>query len=349
MGFLIVCTILPPGHSPWSWFNLLVDRSRSAVERDATFDPFSIGVISRLVNRARANDRGRMNHRPIFGRTRSPTHSSATSTELHSPLDCLPPELLHIVVEHLPTRDLLNFWLACPAVPDVFPQRFWRSRFKPGMDLGYMFEVWPLWCEPSVDWYAVYWELRKLSIRPPSSGIQCQLRNRHRIVRIIDRIAELVTTYESAMQMGEEEDDLTNPTLLETNGRVLHRKSMRLPGPGEFETIHISTVRVNEREYVSGLTLNSDSYGLGYRHPSTSRTFPIAASHGCVREVRCYMNDSGVLGMSFVTESGYSTGITPKINEAEMISQGVLPLGQRLVGHFDVCIPFPSASRVNFH
>lgn len=172
-----------------------------------------------------------------------------------------------MIVEQLTIRDLFNLWITSPTMPVALPQRFWRSRFKPGMDRGYIIEAWPLRHVPDVDWYTLFWESKELL----SSGVRFHINNRRRILPAIDRIAELAFLYQDALPMGDD-SNLVDPILLESDGLILHRKSLTLPPPDKLKSVHISTIYLGSIQYLCGLRVNDDADGLGYCHFGTSHT-----------------------------------------------------------------------------
>lgn len=249
-------------------------------------------------------------------------------------MESLPLEVQYMIFEHLAIRDLLSLWMASPTIPDRFPQRFWRSRFQPNTELGYLFGAVKLWSIPKVDWYALFWGVREQS----SPGVQSQIRNRRRIISIIDQNSELVSKYGDRLPEGRD-DHIENPTLLETDGVYLHQKSLAVPAPADVESLHVSIVYLNGRDYVSGLRINDVQHELGYYHPETSQTFQLVSAHGRAREILLYMDRVCIRGIALVTDDGWSTGMTPSPETRLQLSEGVLPLGEHLVGQFDVRIP----------
>lgn len=51
-------------------------------------------------------------------------------------MESIPIEMQQMIFEQLTFQDLLNLWIASPILPTLFPQRFWRSRFRVDMELG---------------------------------------------------------------------------------------------------------------------------------------------------------------------------------------------------------------------
>ncbi|KAF8246322.1 hypothetical protein K440DRAFT_662248 [Wilcoxina mikolae CBS 423.85] len=101
-------------------------------------------------------------------------------------LDCLPPELLDMVMQELPKSGVRNFRLAYrPAAVAVLSNQFWRSRFV--VDLPILFEM--EWLEKEVG--AVPWErvYRKLVLEDNGeAGVAW--RNRRRVWGVVSEVAK---------------------------------------------------------------------------------------------------------------------------------------------------------------
>jgi hypothetical protein len=320
-------------------------RLNVSMAHDAMYDPFNIDSVVQLVGKAQASASMPMAQRPIFVQKRESRISISDAhpeSHLRSPLRLLSAEILDMVFEQLTISDLLSLWLASSKVPDYFPPRFWRSRFKYGMEFGHLFEAKALWHMPNVDWYALFWKVRDLL----SSSAGFHIRNRRRALFVIDRVVDLVSLYTNRSLEGTEGHP-ANAILLETDGLSAHQRLITLPQLAQIEAIHISTVQLNGRWYISGLRVNDGASGLGYYHECTSTTLNVdVAIHGCVCQIGCYMDRYGVRGLYLITESGWTTGISLEAEAAKSLSQGVLPIGEELNGHFDVYSPRPPFSNL---
>lgn len=241
-----------------------------------------------------------------------------------------------MIVERLSVQDVLNFWIAFPNVPDHFPQNFWRSRFARGMEFGHIFEIRDLWDTPNIHWYAIFWRMKDFA---SSSDVGPSIRNRRRILSVVDQMIDVVLEYVGLPLEGDKEGSL-HPIVLETDGFVAHQKQLALPSPAQIKTLHVSTTQLSGRQYVCGLRINDSQKGLGYFSGHLCETFQVAPSqNGYVQKLGCYMDCMGVRGIYVTTESGWTTGIIPESHSMGRLSQGVLPLGQKLIGYFDVCGP----------
>ncbi|KAL2217795.1 hypothetical protein M432DRAFT_400266 [Thermoascus aurantiacus ATCC 26904] len=106
-------------------------------------------------------------------------------------------------------------------------------------------------------------------------------------------------------------DDSVNPTLLVTDGVSANRRLTTLPASDKIEALHISTVRLDDRQYISGLRVNDSADRLGYYHEYTTHTFRVdIARHGRIREIGFHVDKLGVRGLYPDTESDFITGIT---------------------------------------
>lgn len=237
-----------------------------------------------------------------------------------------------MIVELISLRDLLSLWIASPAAPDFLIQSFWRSRFKPGMEFGHLFEFQRLWNSPYVHWYTLFWKVQKLSTCPPGSAI----RNRRRILAVADRMVELGLKYVNQSLEGTDKA-FVNPILLETNGVLSCKTHMTLPPPSEIKELHISTIELGSRRYISGIRINGRTDGLGFYHECSGEIFRIdTASHGSVREILCYMDNMGIRGLYLVTDRGRKVGRIHESAAGDQLSRGMLPMGKQLIAHIDV-------------
>ena len=105
-------------------------------------------------------------------------------------LETLPEEVLDLVCQMLPTEDLLNCWKAIGVDPDSVRPAFWKSRFAPGLDFGFVYEFDEIWNNEDVDWGAVQLEVgRHLS---PGATDGRGMRNRQRILGVLEQIVGLI-------------------------------------------------------------------------------------------------------------------------------------------------------------
>ncbi|EEP79439.1 predicted protein [Uncinocarpus reesii 1704] len=298
---------------------------RISTAYDACFNPFDIGAVTAFIKRARAKMVPRMQERPVFGRERKSRELACLFRSL-DPLgskpcfDALPLEIIYLVMEQLSVRDILNFWIASPSVPDFFPQRFWRSRFELGMEFGHLFEFRDLWHNQDVHWYTLFWKARDLLSSPE---VGTPIRNRRRILPVADRTIELASKYVDCPVEGDEGEPL-DPILLETDGFSAHRMRLSLPSPDQIKALHISTVQVGCQQYISGLRLNDSRTGLGYYHGSTSKSFQIDTSlRGPVREIICFTD---YMGATKLIALGVDTPLTaPQDSRSHVLWRSRLP------------------------
>ncbi|KAK2814103.1 hypothetical protein FQN50_000507 [Emmonsiellopsis sp. PD_5] len=302
----------------------------------ARLNPLDIKGVTALVERARDKMVPQMKEKPIFGRRRKLRDLGSFTRTLSTrpPLYALPPELVLMILEQLPLRDILSFWIAFPNVPDFFPQEFWKSRFEHRMEFGHLFEFRELWNSPDVHWYTLFWKAKDLL---SSSEVSPAIVNRRRIFPVIDDMIGLVLKYVDCPLEGDPRDgDPVDPILLETDGLPAHEMQLSLPPPDGIEALHIATVHLGGRQYLSGLRLNDNTSGLGYYHGSSNKTLQIDTSlKGQVKEIICFMDHLGVRGLGVATNRGWRSDVFPEPCSGSGLSQGVLPIGKLWVAHFD--------------
>ncbi|KAK2808280.1 hypothetical protein FQN50_004839 [Emmonsiellopsis sp. PD_5] len=328
--------------------------SISPVLHDAVFDPADIKQISILIRQARDQAVVPLKESPIFGRVRNLNINRAKSWSSHgnsrSFLHALPFEIILMIIEYIPTASLLDFWIAFPGAPDYMPQRFWRSRFGYGMDFGHLFEFEQIWNANNIPWYTLFWKAREMTNSHTSGP---PIRNRRRILPIVDQLVKLAIRYENKEVEGIEQN-AEHPVLLQTDGFSLHKANLSLPPSWEIRTLHLSTVWIGSRQYICGLRINES--GLGYHHHDTSERFEInMTSDGFVQEFLIHMDRFGLRGLQLITSNGSKYGIMFETSSSDELSMTVLPVGKQLIGHFDATkitafgvdepIPMPRDSR----
>ncbi|KAK2799739.1 hypothetical protein FQN51_006665 [Onygenales sp. PD_10] len=311
--------------------------SISPVLHDAVFDPANINQISILIRQARDQAVVPLKESPIFGRVRNLNIRRAQSSSSHGnsrpSLHALPLEIISMIIEHIPTASLLDFWIAFPGAPDYMPQRFWRSRFSYGMDFGHLFEFEQIWNANNIHWYTLFWKAREIANSPTSGP---PIRNRRRILPIVDQLVKLAIKYENKEVEGIDRNT-EHPILLQTDGLSAHKANLPLPPSWEIRTLDLSTVRIGSRQYICGLRINESISGLGYHHHDTSERFEInIGSDGFVQEFLIHMDRFGMRGLQLITSHGCKYGRILETSSSDELSLTVLPVGKQLIGHFDV-------------
>lgn len=153
---------------------------------------------------------------------------------------------------------------------------------------------------------------------------------------MVDHTIGLASKYIDCPVEGDKGDPL-DPILLETDGFSAHQMRLSLPPPDQIKALHISTVQLGSRQYISGLRLNDSPSGLGYYH-RLSKTLRIDTSlNGPIQVIICFMDHMGLRGLRVVTNCGWKANVFPKLCSERGLSQGVLPIGKLLVAHLDVC------------
>ncbi|KAF2496168.1 hypothetical protein BU16DRAFT_561002 [Lophium mytilinum] len=103
----------------------------------------------------------------------------------------LPPELLHMILLLLPSKDVCALRLASPSVanstrPQELPQAFWRSKFLPESEMGFAYP------EGDIRPFEINWFHRYLAVKKACSSRTKYhpLKNRRRIWKVIMEISE---------------------------------------------------------------------------------------------------------------------------------------------------------------
>ena len=294
--------------------------------------------IARLVERVKNSQLNSWTPRQVFGRKRD-SQKGRTEHSDNSSLSVLPKELILEIVKYLRLSDLLNFWLAYRRVPDIPPTDFWRSRFDQGMELDYfgneVAELYPL---KNIPWYTIFWKARNVNYRGDPSPI----RNRRRILALADELIGLVKRYADRPVEGTPAAPI-NSVSFHSHGYVAYELQVELPPVDEIRSVHVSSIIMGGCRYVSGIRINDATSGIGYCHQVPSETLHVDVdANDVVKNIGWYMDSSGILAIYLVTEQGNTPCVDIEHIPAGNVSHGRLPMGERLIGHFDVRTPFLS-------
>lgn len=229
-----------------------------------------------------------------------------------------PTELLHVILNHLASRDVLNLKLASRALASLaLTQGFWRSRFDPGREFDYMFEARSR--DPrSVDWHSLYQEAKGRENDP-------SVRNRRRIYAMADQVGDVSRgeclgpgrkTYFDPHQVRDERAWRTASRAVTPTGerfawgcRILKSKVVDLPD--EICGCHVALARMGSKRHVTGLRLHlysGETVSIGYVDSAYKCTWDMHGSQAHqsdpVTGFHVAADRSGIRGISCVTHSG---------------------------------------------
>lgn len=334
MGLSILC-----------WLTMLIillpsGQMTTPAVNNATYYPRFIDAIVALVARVQDGGVVPIQEEPIFGQRRDSWKREAYSASQFPPitgdskasLHDLPTEIILEIARHLPTPHLFNFWIAYAGVPDYFPWEFWRSRFDHDMELGHLFEVRDLYDIKGIHWYTIFRKVKAISYPDDTRPMH----NRRRILTVADQLIALVKKYVGRPVKGTAVTAV-NPILFDSEGYAAYQVQLELPPPEKIRTFHVSTIQLGLQRYVTGIRINEEASGLGYCHIYPSETLQVdVAANDFVQMIGWYMDSMGVCGLYLVTEHGRKLDMELEPNSVGKLSHGQLPMGERLIGHFDV-------------
>ncbi|PGH28730.1 hypothetical protein GX50_08534 [[Emmonsia] crescens] len=137
------------------------------------------------------------------------------------------------------------------------------------MEFGHLFEFQQLWNGLDIQWYTLFWKVREIS---DSSDAGLPIRNRCRILPVVDHMVKLSIKYADKSIEGIKQDSI-HPILLETDRFSAHQEKLTLPPSWEIKSLHISSIQIGSRQYISGLRINDSTSGLGYHHEDSCEIF----------------------------------------------------------------------------
>ncbi|KAK4098989.1 hypothetical protein N658DRAFT_202706 [Parathielavia hyrcaniae] len=204
-----------------------------------------------------------------LSRARSQSSIEATHRDAYS---VLPMEIRHMILEYLLNSDVLALRQVFRGFASLgLPDLFWRSRFLPGRELGFVFEAMPYFSSLPGRWKTLHDSL-KLTTELLSSS----LTTRKRILDLSARLQRLLHRAASTRCRGESNNSFiemhrpmswTSGSWFRDKPRSLHDR--RVLVPDDMTAIFISTVDVYGHQYVSGIRMEQGHIGgnsiiLGY-------------------------------------------------------------------------------------
>ncbi|KAE8147809.1 hypothetical protein BDV25DRAFT_159511 [Aspergillus avenaceus] len=224
--------------------------------------------------------------------------------------DCfgvLPWEVLELIAIYLSTRDAVRLQRASKSfLPLSTSQYFWASRFKPGGEYDFMFEMWNV--KESRDWRMLCQKV-KCTISP---GIM----NRKRIWTLIQKAAEIFHLKLSRDLDGNQGLPPHKLLCREVSGNIRQRRSETFDDEGccvlQKQSTHIpsdlygvafSVIPGERADYLTGIRLLSRSNGdicLGYLSERREEFYAIDRIRGLIVAV----GSRGIRGIQVVGSNG---------------------------------------------
>ncbi|KAI9759595.1 MAG: hypothetical protein M1840_003246 [Geoglossum simile] len=305
---------------------------------EAVADPIGIPEIEEIMAGVEPGLTKVMDIELLFGSR--PEKRSQASCEA---LDSLPDVPLHMVFEYLHVRDMRNLWFATRCVPDSLPQSFWKSRFTPELDLGFVYETDEKWSVSGLDWRTIYAKVKALLSAPRARS---RIRNRRRILGILEKVVGLLPLYAEKEPEGDfvepQRLDLLSPgprigaqaSMLSSDGFQMHWR--RFGWPDKIEALTVSRISLGSKKYISGFRVSPLPVGMGYFHDSLSTEINLPqGTHDRIRYIGFHLDQLGIRGIYLVTDDNRTIGIIDVPDRTGLSSQGVLPARGDLIGTFD--------------
>lgn len=249
------------------WEDRFHDREFSEPDPVFSSDPYRVPEVDQILAE------------PLQGPPDTISAAPASVPTGWDQLSTLPTELFAAIAFYLATPDFLNARLASRGFWSIFySQQFWASRFMPGAERSWLFEVRS--AKQTRNWRSLY-------RRTNDSRIGPGLRNRKRIWQLIGLIQDIlslgrieplsspVTTDQSGPATSSwtlvtgrlwEKPDHGPFSLFNEGCRLFHRQTVVVPQT--LCRFTVSCVRVGESEYIAGISLTSTdgkAVYLGYR------------------------------------------------------------------------------------
>jgi hypothetical protein len=250
-------------------------------------------------------------HNKVLPEASRDGNQTFTATTPRHAISVLPAENLQMILESLPLPDALAVRQASREFASLgLHDVFWRSRFLPGRELGYVFEAMPYFNSLPGRWRDLFHAVKHLFPSP-------RVTNRNRILILAASLQDLMRQAGSARCEGYTTSAFTqthhpmswvSASWVKGQSGSLHNRQVLIPD--DLAAIFVSKVEVFGRQYVSGLrmeqTCNPDnSIILGYRRPrrdtllleDEQRHLRIAGFHVA-------LDRDGVRGIAIITHSG---------------------------------------------
>lgn len=331
-------TIFAPGEEP------SLCRSTGSFSLEA--DPFNIPEIhlafQQIANNPNSDPAG--------------TTFRAAGTASADVFTRLPMEILSWILIYLPSGDVFSLKLASRVYANLaLPESFWKSRFLPERELGYLFEAQEYFSSFKGCWRSIFGSVKALRSLPA-------ILNRKRIWGLCSPFHEVLKTMRDINCDGDPIQSFFEPNVPSddrcwttasralklpaesffTGSRVLYERKLILAP--ESTAILASTVDLFGRRYISGIRITDregKSLSLGYRHADNEML--LLLQDNLQRQLRgfCLAQDQrGIRGLAIISDTGALSdwlGDHYDIPKRRLISNyGHLKAIDALKGGFDV-------------
>jgi hypothetical protein len=247
------------------------------------------------------------------------------------PFARLPLEILILILANVSTADLPNFRLASKQIAsmstiDRLPQSFWKSRFQPDHEFGFLWsrdDCWPLLACRLLYFALGLW----MQDDTPRSTCLHGLRNCKRIWNLVKPIAKVIGQMRNRhMRLENHKEDACNTKIGVHLGRFIsgdqssqdrrynQTRWLSWPKSCQSDSIQIaaSSIEFNGQQYLCGLRflsssdsehLEHDSHkneisGAGMINPQSEEIINVRDLAN-IHQIEVYCNASGILGISF--------------------------------------------------
>lgn len=287
----------------------------ASIPQDFRSDPFHISGLTKAINHS-------------FRLQNDAFQSSLQN--LHQDGDkfsSLSPELLHLIITLLPTRDVYSLRLASPVFATLsLSEKFWASRFQQDHEFGHILEAFH---NPPESWRALYMSLQIWTRDTPNMA------NRRRVWGLAKCLKKILsqmehiscagsvvkTWFESSTDPCEGEGEggncwrtaaraITPPEdRFDYGCRVLRARVLHFSQPLLVQQLSVHFVHTAGGRFVSGLTFIDERehhHTLGYLHPNQSVSIRLPTAQ-IIQGWELALDMSGIRAIAVIAEDGTSS------------------------------------------
>jgi hypothetical protein len=320
--------------------------------RHGKSNPYVIPEVERILLELKANK---------INPERELTDSIYEKRSELSLVESLPVEVLFLILQMLPSKDVLHFKLASPIIASLpLTESFWASRFFCGHEFDHIFEAKRgSGNQLAGNWENLYFSLVEIEI------VNSHLLNRRRIWDLLLSIRDAMPDKEERILHGQnlnegkprrqkfyvdESKDVKFGKRHDMSWGKTFLRTRKVSLNNPISAISVSFVKWNNNDYISGFNFIENTGGearLGYIRKMNTRTIyaeEIEEGKSSFRLSHCVvaMDSFGIRAICFVTSRGLTS---PWLgNHEEIPQQRIMAKGIRTsewIGRFDVCIPCP--------